>query len=363
VRFDFAAPLYEAQSAVEYRVRLEGPDADSSDWSTETHKEYPNLFEGAYTFHVEARNPRGEVSPEATFQLRILAPWYRTWWAGVFYAVAIAASVWGLVRWRVAALQAENRKLEDIVEERTIEIRHQRDQIKAEEEKSNNLLLNILPSAVAAELRSTGSVEPMAFDEATVCFTDFAGFTLASEKLPPGELVAALHEYFTAFDEIAARYRVEKVKTIGDSYMFVSGVPEPRRSHAVDAVMAALEMVEVVERLSISGGNVRWRVRIGLHSGHLVAGVVGIRKFAFDIWGDTVNLASRIESAGVPGRVNLSQQTYERVRDFIDCEPRGLVGTKEGRAVEMFFAREVIAEDFEERYRRAFLDDAATPTR
>ncbi len=186
----------------------------------------------------------------------------------------------------------------------------------------------------------------------TVCFTDFVGFALSSEKMPPAELVDALNWYFTAFDEIVARYGLEKMKTIGDAYMFAGGLPEKRASHAVDAVLAALEMAEVVKNLATTLGT-GWNIRIGLHSGPVIAGVVGIRKFAFDIWGDTVNFAARMESSGVPGSVNMSERTYSRVKDLIDCEARGQIRIKEGRELAMFLARGP-GQDFAARYRAAF---------
>jgi len=220
-----------------------------------------------------------------------------------------------------------------------VEIRLQRDQIQAQEEKTESLLLNILPASVASELRSTGSVQPMQFDDVTVCFTDFAGFTVSSETIEARDVVAQLDRYFTEFDGIIARYGLEKLKTIGDSYMFVSGLPQATNSHAVDAVLAALEILEKAKEIAARPGGLAWRLRIGLHSGPVVAGVVGVRKFAFDIWGDTVNLASRMESSGAPDRVNLSARTYALVRDFIECEPRGAVRTKDGRDLEMYFAQ------------------------
>jgi class 3 adenylate cyclase len=217
------------------------------------------------------------------------------------------------------------------------EIRRQRNAFKTEEEKSEALLLNILPRSIAAELRATGAVKPLACNEVTVCFTDFVGFTLSSEKLSACELVAALHRYFAEFDEIIAKYGLEKLKTIGDSYMFVSGLPEAKPSHAVDAVRAALEIVEAVKNLSNCTPG--WSIRVGIHSGPVVAGVVGTRKFAFDIWGETVNLASRHESSGHPNCVNISARTYELVRDSIHCDLRGPVQTKEGHLLDMYFAR------------------------
>lgn len=366
LRFEFAAPFYDGQNAIEYQVKLDGSDRAWSPWTKEARKDYTNLWEGRYTFRVRARLPYGAAGSEAEFHFGVLPPWYRTWWAFVLYAAAAATALWIFVQWRLALLAAKNRRLEAVVAERTVELRREHEALLAQEEKTEKLLLNILPAPVADELRATGAVAPVAFDEVTVCFTDFVGFTESSEKLPPGELVAALNEYFTAFDEIVGRYGLEKLKTIGDAYMFASGMPQPRRAHGVDAVLAAFEVLEAVRRIAREAGPVRWQVRIGLHSGAVVAGVVGVRKFAFDIWGDTVNFASRMESASAPNEVNLSAKTYESVRDFIECERRGLVRVlKEQREVEMYFARRVrpelirsgagaIPEAFVERYRRIF---------
>jgi class 3 adenylate cyclase len=261
----------------------------------------------------------------------VFPPFYRTWWAYATYVGLLLLAGWLILRWRLDALQAKNRWLEGVVEERTAEVRKERDQ-------NEELLLNILPRPVAAELRSNGSVKPTTFDDATVCFSDFVGFTLSSEKLPAETLINALNEYFTAFDEIIGRYGLEKLKTIGDAYMFAGGLPNLRPSHAVDAVLAALEMAAAVNRLTRPDKGVNWKIRLGLYSGPVVSGVVGVRKFAFDIWGNTVNFAARMESAGSPGRVNLSETTCQRVGEFIQCEARGPVKIKEGREMEMFFA-------------------------
>jgi class 3 adenylate cyclase len=178
----------------------------------------------------------------------------------------------------------------------------------------------------------------MHFDDVTVCFTDFVGFTVSSETMSAQDLIAKLHEYFTEFDKIITRYGLEKLKTIGDSYMFVSGLPKEDPRHAENAVRAALEIVEKSKELGLKNPALNWRLRVGLHSGPVVAGVVGFKKFAFDIWGDTVNLASRMESSGSPNRVNLSERTWLAVKDQIPCEPRGLVKTKDGRDLPMYFA-------------------------
>ncbi|MEP6717280.1 MAG: adenylate/guanylate cyclase domain-containing protein, partial [Terriglobia bacterium] len=354
LRFEFAAPFYENPAAVEYQMRLEGSDRNWSEWSHEIKAPYTHLPEGAYRLRLRARTPHGVVSEDAAIAFAVSPPWYRTWWAYFIYAVLTAFSVSALVHARTKQLEADKRRLEGLVEQRTVEIR-------AEERKSHDLLLNILPAAVAGELKSTGAVKPVAFDDVTVCFTDFVGFTLSSEKMQAGRLVDALNEYFTRFDEIIARYGLEKLKTIGDSYMFVSGLPTPSASHAVDGVLAAMEMVQVVKELGAKADGTGWNIRVGLHSGPVVAGVVGIRKFAFDIWGNTVNFAARMESSGVPGRVNMSERTCKLTRGLIDCDARGQIKIKEGRELPMFLARQPVA-DFAARYKTEFgVDPAALP--
>jgi class 3 adenylate cyclase len=338
LRIEFAAPFFDATERIEYQVSLDAPLSASAPWSSEAWKDLSNLWEGTYKLRVRARSPYGQISPESSLQLQILPPWYRTWWAYAIYGLGIGGLVWGLFRWRLRALQESNQRLEQIVEERTTEIRHQRDQIAEQEQRSEALLLNILPAPVAAELKDKGSVAPMHFDDVTVCFTDFVGFTVSSETMSAQDLIAKLHEYFTEFDKIITRYGLEKLKTIGDSYMFVSGLPKEDPRHAENAVRAALEIVEKSKELGLKNPALNWRLRVGLHSGPVVAGVVGFKKFAFDIWGDTVNLASRMESSGSPNRVNLSERTWLAVKDQIPCEPRGLVKTKDGRDLPMYFA-------------------------
>jgi class 3 adenylate cyclase/HAMP domain-containing protein len=226
------------------------------------------------------------------------------------------------------------------------------EEVEKQRQLSDGLLLNILPEQVATELRLNDSVEPKYFEDVTILFTDFVGFTLSTEKLAAEDLVSRLHDYFTAFDEITSRYGVEKLKTIGDSYMCVSGMPGRTPSHPVDMVMAAMEMVEVVKDLGSRPGYPNWRVRIGIHTGPVIAGVVGIKKFAFDIWGDSVNYSSRMESSGAPNRINISERTQSRIKDFFSVEDRGKVGTKDKRDVEMYFVNGILPE----------LLDAQTPT-
>ena len=221
-----------------------------------------------------------------------------------------------------------------------LEKRHQL--VEQQKRMSESLLLNILPADVADELRTKGMVSPKYFEDVTILFTDFVGFTLATEKLAAEDLVQLLNDYFTAFDQIVARYGLEKMKTIGDSYMCLSGLPVRNPAHPVDTLMAAFEMLQAVKDRERPGSPVQWKVRIGIHTGPVIAGVVGINKFAFDIWGDTVNYSSRMESSGEPNRINLSERTYSRVKDFFLCEYRGKVVTKEKKELDMYFANGIL---------------------
>lgn len=241
-----------------------------------------------------------------------------------------------LLRARIGAL-LERKQLRDEEIRKTHDLETALAEIQRHKAKTEDLLRNILPVSVAEELQTQGAVQPMYFEDVTIVFADFVGFTLSTEQLPAEDLVHALHEYFTAFDNIIRRYRLEKLKTIGDCYMFAGGLPEHTRSHPVDAVLAAFEMIQVTEELS-HRGPVAWKLRIGVHTGPVIAGVVGIYKFAFDIWGEAVNLSSRVEASGAPGRINLSLSTYQRVKDFFACEKRGKVKTKDGHDIDMYFA-------------------------
>ena len=216
---------------------------------------------------------------------------------------------------------------------KNIELRDKNRSIKAERQKSDALLLNILPRQTANELKRKGKAAPRQYQLATVLFCDFVSFTHTAELLTAGQLVTRLDEYFGAFDAIVSYHRVEKIKTIGDAYMAVGGVPEPNSTNPVDVVKAALEILKVVE----SKNDSLFRVRIGVHSGPLVAGIVGLKKFAYDVWGDTVNIASRMESSGEAGRVNISGTTYDLVRDHFHCSYRGKIEAKKKGLIDMFF--------------------------
>jgi class 3 adenylate cyclase len=194
--------------------------------------------------------------------------------------------------------------------------RRSRTEIQKEKEVSEGLLLNILPAEVAQELKRNGAAEARSIDEVTVLFTDFKGFTAMSEVVGPKDLVHDLNECFSAFDRITEKYGIEKIKTIGDAYMAAGGLPTPNTTHATDVIKAALEMRDFIaegKARKIAAGLPYFEIRIGVHTGPVVAGIVGVKKFQYDIWGDTVNTASRMESSGEVGQVNISEATYRSV--------------------------------------------------
>lgn len=223
----------------------------------------------------------------------------------------------------------------------------QRNRIAREKKRSDELLLNILPEEVAEELKARGAAEARQIDEVTVLFTDFKGFTQLSEKMTPKELVSEINTFFMAFDDFMQQYGVEKIKTIGDSYMAAGGLPVPNATHAVDVVKAALAIQEFMQRHKAereAAGKLFFEIRIGIHTGPVVAGIVGVKKFAYDIWGDTVNTASRMESSGEAGKINISGTTYALVKDQFDCTHRGKITAKGKGEIDMYFVRHSLGE-------------------
>ncbi len=338
LRFDFAAGYYINESQVRFKYFLEGFDNEWSEPSIENYKEYTSLPPGDYVFRVKAVNPFGSEGDLAEFAFSIPRPWYTRWWAWTIYLAIAASVVFGSVRFANRRLIRAKLRLESIVHSRTLEIQNQKKAAEIEKEKADKLLINILPVRIAEELKTTGKCQTEFYQNVTVLFTDFSGFTSIAETMDPEELVSKLDEIFAMFDDICSRNKLEKIKTIGDSHMSAGGIPVRNRTHAVDAVLAAMEMQYFLENLRQGNPNDEvWKLRIGINSGELTAGVVGKRKFAFDIWGDTVNTASRLQDAGEPGRINISNRTAELVSSFFELTYRGKKPIKHKGEVDMFF--------------------------
>lgn len=340
--FHFAAIDWLAPNKIKYSFRIKEL---SDDWSTpeKTNKaEYRNLPYGEYTFQVCAIGESQQWSKPLNYTFTINPPWWHTWWAHAGYLLLAIIGILGIVRWRTESLRQEAKVLEEKIKDATVVIRKQKEEVEAEKKISDELLLNILPAEVAEELKQKGSSDARHFDDVSVLFTDFQEFTEISEKLTPADLVAEIDTCFREYDHIIEKHRVEKIKTIGDAYMAAGGLPVPNSTNAKDAVNAALDIRDFM-RLHFAKnkaeGKSVFEVRIGVHTGPVVAGIVGIKKFQYDIWGDTVNTASRMENASDPGKVNISDTTYQLLKEdptFV-FESRGKIEVKGKGALSMWF--------------------------
>lgn len=245
---------------------------------------------------------------------------------------------------RIQGLRGQIESERDEIIQQKLLLEQQYQLLDQERSKSEGLLLNILPARIASELKEKGTTKPVLFESTTVMFTDFKGFTEIAERLQPDELVRELDSCFSYFDSQMDRYQLEKLKTIGDSYMCVGGIPVANRTHAIDTVLAALEIqafMNQTREIRSMQGIPYWELRIGINTGPLVAGVIGAKKFSYDVWSDTVNTASRMESSGESGRINISQTTFEAVRDFFECEYRGRVAAKNKGQMNMYFVNRI----------------------
>ncbi len=241
--------------------------------------------------------------------------------------LAMMGAAWFYARRAGQRLTVQNRR-----------IQRQKLLIEDERHKSDQLLRNILPDEVAQELKSHGYATPRHYESATVLFTDFVNFTRLSAQLTPEQVLSELDECFLAFDEICETFGLEKIKTIGDAYMCAAGLPVPNDTHPVDAIEAAIAMCQWLERRNSQNTTAVLRqMRIGVHTGPVVAGVVGKNKFAYDIWGDAVNLAARMEEAGVAGHINISGATQVLVKDYFVCTYRGKKDVHNKGLVDMYF--------------------------
>jgi adenylate cyclase len=212
--------------------------------------------------------------------------------------------------------------------------------VEKEQKRSDDLLLNILPDEIANELKNNGKSEPRNFEKATILFADIKNFTQISSTMKPHQLIKELEIIFGGFDEIIEKHNIEKIKIIGDAYMCVGGIPEANDTNPIDVVKAAIEMQQFIAKMSgeRKTSNLQdYQIRIGINTGPIVAGIVGSKKFAYDVWGDAVNLASRMESNGEADKINISEATYQLVKDQFHCTERGLIDAKGKGEVRMYF--------------------------
>ncbi|MEP7320396.1 MAG: adenylate/guanylate cyclase domain-containing protein [Saprospiraceae bacterium] len=339
--FEFIALHYLRSEDNQYSWKMENYDANWSTPSLQRTAKYTNLPPGTYIFRVRAANADGIWNEKgASITIFISPPFWQTWWFRLLMGIFLLAVLYGIYRWRTATLRKQKRILEQTVVERTAEVVAEKVEVEKQKAKSDELLLNILPHEVAEELKEKGYTTAKSFDEVTILFSDITGFTHVTEKLTAQELVKEIDTYFSAFDRIMQRLGLEKIKTIGDAYIAAGGLPQENKAnvyHVIEAALAMQQAVETFKQERIEKNIPYFELRIGIHTGPVVAGVVGIKKFQYDIWGDTVNMAARMEQSGEPGKINISQYTFENIKDQYTCVYRGKVEAKNKGSVDMYF--------------------------
>lgn len=331
---------FELQSGdtVEYRYFLQGFDKAWTPWQKNNIKEYTNLPAGRYLFHVKYLKAGNVVEPMKMVSFRVLPHWFLSWPALLIYLVLLILLVWSFYDQLNFRFARKQYMLEQIINQRT-------EDLILEKEKTEALLINVLPKNTADEIMAKGKATKIKYNFVTVLFSDIQGFTKIAEEMNPEVLIDELDKFFFHFDSVVEKYGIEKIKTIGDAYMCAGGIPEKNRTNPVEVILAALEMQQYMNKLKASSeleGMKFWDIRIGIHTGTVVAGVVGQKKLSYDIWGDTVNTASRMESSGEAGKINISGTTYEFVKDFFLCEHRGKMPVKYKGELDMYFVDGIV---------------------
>jgi len=333
---------FELSDAGKYGFQyfMEGFESEWTQWRQSNYKEYTNLSTGHYLFHIRYIGPdekTGELPPVA---IKVLPIWYLSVPAISIYLILFFLIVWAIYEQLDLRFSRRQYLLEQIIYKRT-------EDMIIEKEKSEALLANVLPKNTASEIIEKGKATKIKYNFVTVLFSDIQGFTRIAEETNPEVLIDELDKFFFYFDSVVEKFGIEKIKTIGDAYMCAGGIPEKNRTNPVEVILAALEMKEYMNRLKETSeleGMKYWDIRIGIHTGTVVAGVVGQKKLSYDIWGDTVNIASRMESSGEGGKINISGTTYEFVKEFFACEYRGKMPVKYKGELEMYFVNGILSD-------------------
>jgi class 3 adenylate cyclase len=326
------------EDKTEVQFLLKGFDSDWSSGRNSNYKEYTNIPAGHYTLMVRYKEKGENILDLPPLMIKILPRWYLSAPALLFYFILFLLITWAIYEQLDLRFARKQYMLEKIINNRT-------EDVIIEKEKTEKLLANVLPKNTASEIIEKGKATKIKYNFVTVLFSDIQGFTKIAEEMNPEVLIDELDKFFFYFDSVVEKYGIEKIKTIGDAYMCAGGIPEKNRTNPVEVILAALEMKLYMTRLKESSdleGMKFWDIRIGIHTGTVVAGVVGQKKLSYDIWGDTVNTASRMESSGEAGKINISGTTYEFVKEFFDCEYRGKMPVKYKGELEMYFVNRIV---------------------
>ena len=337
LKFHVSAPYFVKSNAINFKYNIEGITNQWSEWSESHFIDLPYLPDGDFVLEIKARNILGKETIIKKFHFNVDAPFYKKWWFYILIIIAIGGLGFGIIRLREQQIRRKNVLLEDKIAVRT-------EQLVIEKRKSDTLLQNILPKETANELKLHGKAKARHYEFASVMFTYFKRFTYLAETLTSDDLVKEIDYCFAHFDDIVEKYDVEKIKTIGDAYMCAAGIPKPNSNNPILITLAGLEIARFMaeHKKERKAENLPYfELRIGVHTGPLTSGVVGKKKFAYDIWGDTVNTAARLESSGETGMVNVSEDTYKVIKDFFDCENRGEIEARNKGKISMYFVKRI----------------------
>jgi len=312
-----------------FRYRLRSHQEEWTPWQESRMIEFKDLKAGDYVLEAEGLDLFGQKTLPYRLEFMAKPPFYKSWYAYTIYSLLFLTLLFLLRKMQLLSLQRAESRISQGIQSKIQDLTR-------EKEKSDQLVAEVFPEKTASQLKEVGKAKWDKYERATVLFSDIQGFTKIAEEMNPEALIDELDQFFFHFDSVVEKYNIEKIKTIGDAYMAAGGIPKKNSTNPVEVVLAALEMQSYMQQLKSSKANI-WDLRIGIHTGPVIAGVVGHKKVSYDIWGDTVNTASRMESSGEPGRVNISGITYGMVKDYFMCEYRGKLPVKYKGKIDMYF--------------------------
>lgn len=358
----FYADDFSNPQQINYKYKLKGDDEVEEFLGDENQIRFTSISPGIYTLHVYARRGNGEwTSLPASITILVEKAFWMTWWFRITMALLFALFIFIYIRKRIDTarreqvilelrikertheLEEKNREIEkqkQKIEEQKAKIEKQKDKVEEQKNQSDSILRNVLPSDTLTQLKREGKANARGFETVSVMFTDFVGFTTISDNLEPQELVSILDRYFRKFDDIIGQHELEKIKTIGDAYMCAGGVPIRNKTNPIDTVLAALKIREFVleeQERAKETGDIQWKVRIGINTGPVSAGIIGTKRFAYDVWGKTVNHAQRMERLSQPGRIAITGSTFEHIEAYFECSFAGIAESKSKGKIDMYF--------------------------